>query len=92
MSNPVTRFLGDTPTRVAVKLIVLSLIVGFVMNFVGWRPRDIFNGIVNFFRNLWELGFQVFANSLEYLLLGAAVVVPAFFIIRLLNFRSGSRD
>ena len=92
MSNAVTRFLGDTPFRVAVKLIVLSLVVGFVMNFVGWRPEDIFHGVVNFFRNLWYLGFEVFADSLDYLLLGAAVVVPAFLILRLLNFRTGSRD
>lgn len=89
MSNAVTRFLGDTPLRVGIKLIVLSLIVGFVMHWIGWSPRDVFQGIINFFRNLWELGFEAVFNSLEYLLLGAAVVVPAFFIIRLINFRSG---
>lgn len=92
MSKAINRFLGDTPLRVVVKLLVLSLVVGFIMNFVGWQPFDILNGIVNFFRNLWELGFEAFANSLQYLILGAAVVVPAFLIIRLLNFRSGSRD
>ena len=31
MSNVVNRFLGDTPARVAIKLIVLSVVVGIVM-------------------------------------------------------------
>lgn len=88
MSNAVTRFLGDSPLRVLVKLVVLSLVVGVVMSTVGWSPRDIYDGIIRFFTRIWNLGFDIFANSLEYLLLGAAIVVPAFFIIRLLNFRS----
>ncbi len=88
MSNAINRFLGDTPLRVAVKLLVLSLVVGVVMSVVGWMPRDILRGIVSFFRNIWELGFDAIANSLEYLILGAAVVIPAFIIIRLLSLRS----
>jgi len=90
MGNGLTRFLGDTPLRVAVKLLVLSLVVGVVMSVVGWSPRDIFSGIASFFRNIWELGFEAVLNSLEYLVLGAAVVIPVFFIIRLMSFRSGS--
>ena len=86
--NALNRFLGDTPLRVAVKLLVLSLVVGVVMSVVGWSPRDILRGIVNFFRSIWELGFDAIANSLEYLVLGAAVVIPAFIIIRILNMRS----
>ena len=86
--NALNRFLGDTPLRVAVKLLVLSLVVGVVMSVVGWFPRDILRGIVNFFRSIWELGFDAIANSLEYLVLGAAVVIPAFIIIRILNMRS----
>ena len=88
MNHFLLRFLGDSPTRVAVKLIVLSVIVGVVMSAVGWTPRTIYDGIIRFFRNLWELGFEAIYNSLEYLLLGAAVVVPVFLLIRILSFRS----
>jgi len=91
MANAVTKFLGDSPLRVLVKLAVISLIVGVVMSTIGWVPRDIYNGILNFFSRLWNLGFDALANSLEYLLLGAAIVVPAFILLRILNFRS-SRD
>ena len=88
MSQPLTRFLGDTPTRVAVKLIVFSLIVGVIMSALGWSPSTIYNGVIRFFQRLWELGFDAIYNSLEYFLLGAAIVVPAFILIRLLNMRS----
>jgi hypothetical protein len=88
MSNAVTRFLGDSPIRVVIKLAVISLIVGVVMSTIGWAPRDIYNGILNFFSRLWNLGFDAITNSLEYLLLGAAIVVPVFLILRILNFRS----
>ena len=86
--NTIVRFLGDTPARVAIKLIVLSVIAGIVMSAVGWTPRTIYEGIVRFFQRLWDLGFDAIYSSIEYLLLGAAVVVPAFLIIRLLSFRS----
>lgn len=88
MSNRLYQFLGDSPARVAVKLIVLSVIAGVVMSAVGWTPRTILDGIVRFFQRLWDLGFEAIYNSFEYLLLGAAVVVPAFLLIRLLSFRS----
>lgn len=88
MSNTVNRFLGDTPARIAVKLVVLSVIVGIVMSAVGWTPRTIYDGIVRFFQKLWNLGFDAIYSSFEYLFLGAAVVVPAFIVIRLLSFRT----
>ena len=88
MSNAVIRFLGDTPLRVVVKLAVFSLIVGVVMSAVGWTPRSIYEGIIRFFNRLWNLGFEAIYNSFEYLFLGAAIVIPAFLLIRMLSFRS----
>ncbi len=88
MKNALTRFLGDTPLRVAVKLVIISVIVGMIMRAFGWRPLDIFDVIVSFVERIWNLGFSVIYDSLEYLFLGAAIVVPAFIIIRLLSYRS----
>ena len=88
MSNMINRFLGDTPFRVAVKLVVLSVVVGIVMSAVGWTPRTIYDGIVRFFQRLWVLGFDTIYSSFEYLFLGVAIVIPAFLLIRLLSFRS----
>jgi hypothetical protein len=88
MSSGITRFLGDTPGKVAIKLAVFSVIAGVVMSSVGWSPRTIINGIVRFFTRIWELGFDAIYSSFEYFFLGAAVVIPAFILIRLLNYRS----
>ena len=90
MSNGITRFLGDTPLRVTVKLLILSLVVGVIMSVLGWSPRDILSGMIDFFRSIWELGFDALFSSLEYLVLGAAVVIPVFLIIRLFSFRSNT--
>ena len=88
MSNAVSRFLGDSPLRVAIKLAVFSLIVGVIMSAVGWSPRTIYEGIVRFFQRLWDLGFEAIYSSFEYFFLGAAIVIPAFILIRLLSFRT----
>ena len=90
MAGKLNRFLGDTPLRVAIKLLVLSFVVGFVMSALGWYPRDIFNGILRFINRVWELGFSVVYDSLEYLILGAAVVIPIFIIMRVLSWRGSS--
>lgn len=87
MSGAVTRFLGDSPFRVVLKLAVVSFLVGMVMNAFGWSPLDIFYGIRNFVLDLWHMGFAAIDRFLGYLLLGAAVVVPAFIILRLLSYR-----
>ncbi len=85
--SALTRFLGDTPLRVLVKLIVVSFLVGLVMHAFDWSPFDVLYGIRDFFIDIWHTGFRVFGRFASYLVLGAAVVVPAFVIIRLLSYR-----
>lgn len=87
--SAITRFLGDSPFRVLLKLIVISLLVGVVMSTFGWSPWDVFYGIQDFFVRLWNMGFGAVDRILGYVLLGAAIVVPAFIILRLLNARRG---
>lgn len=87
MSERTNRFLGDTPGRVLVKLIVVSLIVGVVMSAFNWYPMDILYGIQDFFRHLWNLGFGAIERFAGYFLLGAAVVIPAFIVLRLLSYK-----
>ena len=82
-----TRFLGDTPLRVALKLIVISFLVGIVMSAFGWSPFDIFYGVRNFFIDIWNMGFRALGRFGDYILLGAAVVIPVFIILRILSLR-----
>lgn len=87
MSGQMTRFLGDTPGRVLVKLIVISFVVGVVMAAFDWSPFDVFYGIRDFFLRVWEMGFSAIERFVGYFVLGAAIVVPAFLLLRLLNYR-----
>lgn len=87
MSNGLTRFLGDTPARTVLKLLVLSLVVGIVMSAFNWYPVDIFYAVRDFFVNLWETGFAALGRFGSYIVLGAVVVIPVFILVRLLNWR-----
>ena len=82
-----TRFLGDTPLRIILKLVVISFLVGVLMSALGWSPFDVVLAIRDFFVDLWNMGFAALERFLGYLLLGAAVVLPAFVIFRLLSYR-----
>ncbi|MDG4905860.1 hypothetical protein CK222_03500 [Mesorhizobium sp. WSM3866] len=85
--SALTRFLGDTPLRVLVKLLVVSFLVGLVMHAFGWSPMDVLYGIRQFFIDLWNLGFHTIDRFLGYILLGAAIVVPAFILLRIASYR-----
>jgi hypothetical protein len=85
--SALTRFLGDSPLRVFLKLLVVSFLVGLVMHAFGWTPMDIFDGIRQFFIDLWNLGFHAVDRFLGYILLGAAIVVPVFVLLRVASYR-----
>lgn len=88
MPGAVTRFLGDSPLRVLLKLLVVSFVVGLVMVTFGWSPYDIIEGIREFFVGIWRLGFAAFGRFFDYIVVGAVIVIPAFLILRLLSYRS----
>ncbi|WP_411033761.1 DUF6460 domain-containing protein [Shinella sp. BYT-45] len=87
MSNGVNGFLGDTPIRVIIKLLILSVAVGFLMSIFGLYPDDILFAVRDFILDLWNTGFKTLGRLGDYLLLGAVIVVPAFILIRLLSYR-----
>ena len=81
------RFLGDSPLRVVLKLVVVSFLVGLVMSAFGWSPLDVFHGVRDFVLDIWNLGFRAFDRFFGYLLLGGAIVVPAFILLRIVSYR-----
>lgn len=87
MGDGLNRFLGDTPLRVAIKLIVVSLLVGFAMHTFGVYPTDILFWAQDFIDDLWRTGFRALGRVGDYLLIGAVVVIPVFILIRILSWR-----
>ena len=87
MSNAVNRFLGGSPFNVLIKLIVVSIFVGFIMKFFGWYPLDLLYAVQDFLIDLWHKGFAALGQFGDYLMLGGAVVVPVFILLRLLSYK-----
>ena len=87
--SAIARFLGDSPLRVLLKLIVVSFLVGLVMSAFGWTPWGIVAQLRDFVVGLWNMGFRAIDRFVGYFLLGAVVVVPVFILMRLLNHRRG---
>jgi Family of unknown function (DUF6460) len=87
MAERLNRFLGDTPFRVFLKLVIISIIVGVVMRSFGWSALDVVQGIRTFIMRIWNMGFSAIEQFADYLILGAAIVIPAFLLLRLFAMR-----
>ena len=84
-----TRFLGDSPWRVFIRLLLLSFVVGLVLSALNIRPSDIYWWVERTIRHIYDMGFAFFTDSFDYLVAGALVVVPLFLLSRL--FKMGGR-
>ncbi len=77
------RFLGGSPGGVVVRLLILSLIVGFLMSVFGVRPQDVIDGAIELVHAALRDGFGIFRDIGAYIVTGAVLVVPIWFLIRL---------
>lgn len=87
MPETVNRILADSPARTIIKLVVVSLIVGFFMKVFDIMPMDIVDNVHDFVIDLWQTGFQALGRFGTYLALGATVVIPVFILIRILSYK-----
>jgi hypothetical protein len=81
------RFIGGSPIGVFIRLALLSILIGFVLTVLGLDPRDIFSSIVTLIRSIFNLGFDAIGWVWSYFLLGAAVVIPIWLIMRFVQSR-----
>jgi hypothetical protein len=87
MTHSVNRFLGDTPGRTIIKLILVCLVVGFILAFFGYTPDNIVGSLRYHLLDIWYNGFEAIGAVGNYLILGAIVVIPVFIILRLMSYR-----
>jgi len=85
-------FLGGHPLAVFLRLAVLSILVGLILSFFGVTPRNFFDSLDRFARFLYDLGFGAIDWLLEYLVLGAMLVVPLWLLVRVLKARGIKTD
>ena len=85
MSDRFQRLFGDSPARLLLRLVILSLVVGVVLAALGVEPYDIVASALRFVDRIWAMGFDAIDRIWRYFLLGAVVVIPVWLVLRLLN-------
>ena len=79
----VHRFFGGPPMTVIGRLILLSILVGVVLTAIGLDPWNIIDSVRRLIVRIWDIGFDAVRWLWRYLLLGAAIVVPIWLVMRL---------
>jgi hypothetical protein len=83
--NYVNRFFGGPPLSVIFRLILLSILIGVILEVLGLDPWNIIDSLRSVVLRIWDMGFDAVRWLWRYLLLGAAVVVPIWLIVRLMR-------
>ena len=87
--NPLTRFFGGPPLSVLFRLVLLSVLIGVILKVLGLDPFNILRSIDDLVRAIWNMGFDAVLWLWRYFLLGAVIVVPIWFIMRLMRAAKG---
>jgi Domain of unknown function (DUF6460) len=82
-------FFGGNPLAVIVKLVVICIITGLVLNTVGIDPKELLQRFPEVLRAISEFGWSWVERALNWFALGAIIVVPVWVIIRLLKLVAG---
>lgn len=88
-NNSVTRFFGGPPLSVIFRLILLSILIGVILQVLGLDPWNIIESLRHLVLRVWDMGFDAVRWLWRYLLLGAVVVVPIWLIVRLMRVARG---
>jgi uncharacterized protein DUF6460 len=88
-SNYVSRFFGGPPLSVIFRLILLSILIGVILQVLGLDPWNILDSLRRIVLRVWDMGFDALRWLWRYLLLGAVVVVPIWLIVRLTRVAQG---
>jgi len=84
-SNYVNRFFGGPPLSVIFRLILLSILIGVILQVLGLDPWNIFDSLRRLVLHVWDMGFDALRWLWRYLVLGAVIVVPIWLIVRLMR-------
>lgn len=84
-----TRFVGGHPGRTLLRLVVASIFVGAALALFHISPirfwQGIFDSVKALISAIGESFGEIIVNLTTYFLLGAAVVVPIWLVLRVLR-------
>lgn len=83
------KFFGGNPLAVFLRLVIISIVVGIVLKTAGYDVENLLAFIPNFINAIYEFIRQNLNSVVEWLVLGAVVVVPIWVIVRVVKFVGG---
>lgn len=83
------RFFGGNPALVLARLAIISLIVGVVLAALGFSPYDLVQTVRDLIQRLYDMGFAAIEKGFRYFLLGAVIVFPIWFLMRVFKVFGG---
>ena len=81
------QFFGDSVSGTLIRLVLLSVVVGVVFSALGITPFNLIERLQHLIRNITDMGLDAFNWAFKYFLLGAVIVFPIWFVVRLLGSR-----
>jgi hypothetical protein len=84
-----TRFFGGRPLSVIFRLLLLSILVGVILEVLGLDPWNIIESLRTLVARVWDMGFEAVRWLARYLALGAAIVLPIWLVVRLMRASRG---
>ena len=85
----VARFFGGPPLSVIFRLVLLSILIGVILEALGLDPWNVIDSLRSLILRIWDMGFDAVRFLWRYLLLGAVTVVPIWLVLRLLRAAKG---
>jgi hypothetical protein len=67
------------------RLILLSILIGVILEIIGLDPWNLIESLKRLVLHIWDMGFDAVRWLWRYLLLGAAVVVPIWLVVRVMR-------
>ena len=74
-----------------VKLAIISLLVGFALAFFGIEPKNLITSLGKTVVDIYEVILSFLQWAMKYILLGAVVVVPIWFVLFLIDLAKKKR-
>ena len=88
-NNYVARFFGGPPLSAIFRLVLLSILIGVILEVLGLDPWNVIDSLRSLILRIWDMGFDAVRWLWRYLLLGAALVVPIWLVMRLMGIARG---
>ena len=85
------RFFGGSPGAVILKLAIASIMIGVVLSLFGFNPHNLYDAILRLGEWIRSLGLDTVNWILRYLILGAIIVVPLWFLSRIFSLFGSKR-